>query len=223
MHVLTLKKYFILFAVGLLACAGSREIEHRDIATGSFCGSGAALGSERGELIIAPAKISNGGFIITTPNTPYRMSAKDSTLLAALLNAPAPDKIADERNAQEFSVRVNIAFPKMTLQQAAELEARLKKLLPEAQEINLDLGQDVEVPVDEFYYVPEGVESRTVPGFYPHGIELRTVPGYYPQGIEMLPHEMRSLYLPPSAPREGLKPDRILEADSTNVPAVHNF
>ena len=147
-----MKNFYFLFAVGLLACAGTREIDIWDDDPGSpvmiwlgdntdlplesqinlptdssltwidktICGGGAALGSERGEFIIA---------------------------------------------APVFDIRVTITFPRMTLQQAAELEARVRKLFPEAQEIDFGLEKKIEAPAENFYYdMPDGVEFRILPG-----------------------------------------------------------
>lgn len=52
-------------------------------------------------------------------------------------------------NPQRFDVRATIVFPRMTFQQAGELETKLRNLFPDAQEINLNLlGDDFEIKVD---------------------------------------------------------------------------
>lgn len=118
-----MKKYLILFAAGLLACAGQRGIKYDT--TGNYL----VLGED---------------VEITLPR---------------LLESEVPQM------SQQFDVRATITFPRMTLQQAAELEARVRKIFPEAQEIDFGLEKKVEVPAESFYYdMPDGVEFRILPG-----------------------------------------------------------
>lgn len=116
-----MKKYFILFAVGLLACAGQRGIKYD-----------------------------------TTDN--YLVLGEDVVITLPL-------NLSESEISQQFDVRVTITFPKMNLQQAAELEARVRKLFPEAQEIDFGLEKKIEAPAENFYYdMPDGVEFRILPG-----------------------------------------------------------
>lgn len=179
-----MKKYLIIFTVGLLACARTQGNDTL------YLGFPLHLSQER----TIPDSLNDTVW-------EWESDTDENTEFSFVLG--------DSANIQRFNIRVTITFPRMTLQQAAELEARLKKLLPEAQEINLDSGRDVKVPVDEFYYVPQGAVFRTVPGFYQ-------------QSIEILPHEMK-FYLPPTAPLKGSKSGRILQADSTVAPVWQEF
>ena len=156
-----MKKYFLLFAVGLLACAGPRE----------------GLYSERDSRVISPVKISTNEFITATPAVPFSDAHRLNT-------------------QQRFDVRITITFPRMTLQQAAELEARVRKLFPEAQEIDFGLDKKIEVPTESFYYdMLDGTEFRILPGYFPL----------------------------PLAPFEKFKPGSILKGDSMGIPVWQEF
>ena len=156
-----MKKYFILFAVGLLACAGQRGIKYD-----------------------------------TTDN--YLVLGEDVVITLPL-------NLSESEISQQFDVRVTITFPKMNLQQAAELEARVRKLFPEAQEIDFGLEKEIKAPADIFKGGWLDPFSRTVPGIYP--------------SIELLPHEKQYFYLPHS----NLNPNSILQADSTGMPVWREF
>ena len=147
-----MKKYFILFAVGLLACAGPRGIKYD-----------------------------------TTDN--YLVLGEDVVITLPL-------NLSESEISQQFDVRVTITFPKMNLQQAAELEARVRKLFPEAQEIDFGLDKKIEVPTESFYYdMLDGTEFRILPGYFPL----------------------------PLAPFEKFKPGSILKGDSMGIPVWQEF
>lgn len=142
-----MKKYFLLFAVGLLACAGSRKIESNDITIGSFGDLDTIYSGPVGDPLIF--SVGEDGVVYSTSGILQYEGDK----------FPVNDKV------QQFDVRVTITFPRMTLQQAAELEARVRKLFPEAQEIDFGLEKKVEAPAESFYYeMPDGVEFRILPG-----------------------------------------------------------
>lgn len=175
-----MKKYLILFAVGLLACAGQRGIKYD----------------------------TTGNYLVLGEDV-------EVTLQPSLLESEV---------SQQFDVKATITFPKMTLQQAAELEARVRKLFPEAQEIDFGLEKKIEAPAESFYYeIPDGMEFRILPGTLPR--VYNTLPFNPGQDlrIEIDSTENVIYFSAPSAPREGLKPGSILQADSTGMPAWREF
>ena len=186
-----MKNFYFLFVMGLLACAGTREDrtgfvfleqETREApetnidlpAECSLPWEGTSADG-RGESIITRSASD------TTKNKSDDKKPKpffhkiDTSLNGKTIPTfesdggfnffRAPRKIFDEHKTQQFDVRVTITFPRMTLQQAAELEARVRKIFPEAQEIDFGLEKKVEVPAESFYYdMPDGVEFRILPG-----------------------------------------------------------
>lgn len=191
-----MKKYFLFFAVGLLACAGPRidrefggynpdgemsvlsstqALKSSNSDSGFLCLGCTNLGLSHERTIPDSFKNESDGIV-------WESDTDDSPELSIL----------EDKVAQQFDVRVTITFPRMTLQQAAELEARVRKIFPEAQEIDFGLEKKVEVPAESFYYdMPDGVEFRILPGL--------------------------------TFPLQDLKNGNILKADSTGTPAWKVF
>ena len=163
------------FALCLLACAGSRESSSEKLDDLGYIGTLPLSLSQERDIPAAEANdITSGSFggdgsvFVDGDGTPRilfldRNGDTDST--SGVLQYEG-DKFPVNDKAQQFDIRVTITFPRITLQQAAELEARVRKLFPEAQEIDFGLEKEIKAPVESFYHeMPDGPVYFSAPAY----------------------------------------------------------